>query len=167
MAAPSDAAPPFLCAAPQCRRAPHTAPRTHCAARARLSPAVHSPARTWQVNKIKIGDPMAEGVKLGPLVSQDQQRKVLGFIERAQAEGAKVRARCDFEAWFLRCPASRLNLKLACASAAEVTFLVEVALACATHDMHMLWHAHGFIVARSKATALPLCHVPKHATHYS
>jgi acyl-CoA reductase-like NAD-dependent aldehyde dehydrogenase len=43
-----------------------------------------------QVSKIQIGAPMADGTKLGPLVSQAQQQKVLGFIDRARASGVKV-----------------------------------------------------------------------------
>lgn len=46
-----------------------------------------------QVNKIKVGGPMEEGTKLGPLISKAQQEKVLGFVERAKAQGAKVRTR--------------------------------------------------------------------------
>jgi acyl-CoA reductase-like NAD-dependent aldehyde dehydrogenase len=43
-----------------------------------------------QVSKIQIGAPMADGTKLGPVVSQAQQQKVLGFIDRARASGVKV-----------------------------------------------------------------------------
>lgn len=43
-----------------------------------------------QVNKIKIGPPLSEGTKLGPLVNKSQQLKVLGFIDRARASGVKV-----------------------------------------------------------------------------
>jgi aldehyde dehydrogenase (NAD+) len=36
------------------------------------------------------GDPLAEGTRLGPLVSAAQRDRVLGFIERGQAEGART-----------------------------------------------------------------------------
>jgi aldehyde dehydrogenase (NAD+) len=36
------------------------------------------------------GDPMAEGTRLGPLVSAAQRDRVRGFIERGEAEGAAV-----------------------------------------------------------------------------
>ncbi|KAG5181252.1 betaine aldehyde dehydrogenase [Tribonema minus] len=45
-----------------------------------------------EVNKIKVGAPMDDDTKLGPLVSKAQQEKVLGFIERARGQGAKVLA---------------------------------------------------------------------------
>lgn len=40
--------------------------------------------------RFTIGDPLAEGVKLGPLVSQMQQDKVLGLIATAVKEGAEL-----------------------------------------------------------------------------
>ncbi|CAM9652912.1 unnamed protein product [Chrysoparadoxa australica] len=43
-----------------------------------------------ETNKIKMGPPLEEGIKLGPLVSQPQQEKVLGFIQRARDAGATV-----------------------------------------------------------------------------
>src|SRR6185437_675233 len=36
------------------------------------------------------GDPLAEGTRLGPLVSAAQRDRVLGYIERGQAEGART-----------------------------------------------------------------------------
>jgi acyl-CoA reductase-like NAD-dependent aldehyde dehydrogenase len=37
-----------------------------------------------------VGDPMAEGTRLGPLVSAAQRDRVRGFIERGVAEGATL-----------------------------------------------------------------------------
>jgi betaine-aldehyde dehydrogenase len=42
------------------------------------------------VNALKIGDGMEDGVHIGPLVSRGQYEKVLGYIESAKAEGAKL-----------------------------------------------------------------------------
>lgn len=39
---------------------------------------------------IKLGDPLDETVTLGPLVSEAQQKKVLGYISAGQAEGARL-----------------------------------------------------------------------------
>jgi acyl-CoA reductase-like NAD-dependent aldehyde dehydrogenase len=40
--------------------------------------------------RFSVGDPLAEGTKLGPLVSQMQQDKVLGLIATALKEGAEL-----------------------------------------------------------------------------
>jgi acyl-CoA reductase-like NAD-dependent aldehyde dehydrogenase len=37
-----------------------------------------------------VGDPLAPGTELGPLVSQSQQERVLAYIQRGLAEGAKL-----------------------------------------------------------------------------
>jgi aldehyde dehydrogenase (NAD+) len=37
-----------------------------------------------------VGDPLADGVRLGPLASLAQRERVLGYIERGLAEGARV-----------------------------------------------------------------------------
>ncbi len=42
---------------------------------------------------LKVGDGMEDGVSVGPLVGQDQKRRVVGYIEKGVAEGAK--AICD------------------------------------------------------------------------
>jgi len=42
------------------------------------------------MRKVKLGDPFAEGVEMGPLVSKAQRERVAGFVERARAGGAKV-----------------------------------------------------------------------------
>lgn len=43
-----------------------------------------------EARRIVIGDGLAQGTLLGPLVTEAQYRKVLGFIDRARAEGATV-----------------------------------------------------------------------------
>jgi 1-pyrroline dehydrogenase len=44
-----------------------------------------------QVQSIKVGDPSeVEDIDMGPVVSQRQQERVLGFLERATSAGAKV-----------------------------------------------------------------------------
>ncbi len=44
-----------------------------------------------ETRKIKIGAGTEQGVLLGPLVSQKQLDRVLGYIERARADGATIR----------------------------------------------------------------------------
>lgn len=39
---------------------------------------------------VKIGLPFEEGVEMGPLISASQRERVQGFVERAQASGAKI-----------------------------------------------------------------------------
>jgi len=41
-------------------------------------------------NAIRVGDPLEEGVKMGPIVSQTQLNKILKFIEGARNEGATI-----------------------------------------------------------------------------
>ncbi|GAB5035904.1 betaine aldehyde dehydrogenase [Nannochloropsis oceanica] len=43
-----------------------------------------------ETNKVKVGNPLGEGVRMGPLVNKSQYEKVLGFVSRAKAEGATV-----------------------------------------------------------------------------
>ena len=40
--------------------------------------------------KYPVGEPMAEGTRIGPLANANQYKKVLGFIEQAVADGATV-----------------------------------------------------------------------------
>jgi acyl-CoA reductase-like NAD-dependent aldehyde dehydrogenase len=40
--------------------------------------------------KYRVGDPLAEGTNLGPLISDVQRDRVRGFIEKGVAEGAKL-----------------------------------------------------------------------------
>jgi malonate-semialdehyde dehydrogenase (acetylating)/methylmalonate-semialdehyde dehydrogenase len=42
---------------------------------------------------LTVGDPLEVGIQVGPLVSEDQKKRVLGYIEKGVAEGAK--AICD------------------------------------------------------------------------
>jgi betaine-aldehyde dehydrogenase len=42
------------------------------------------------MRKVKIGDPFAAGVEMGPLISSTHRDRVTGFIERARAAGAQV-----------------------------------------------------------------------------
>lgn len=39
---------------------------------------------------VKLGLPYDEGVQMGPLISQTQRQRVLGFLERAKASGAQI-----------------------------------------------------------------------------
>ncbi|THD81359.1 aldehyde dehydrogenase family protein [Aliigemmobacter aestuarii] len=43
-----------------------------------------------EARRITIGDGLEQGTLLGPLVNEQQYRKVLGFIDRARADGATV-----------------------------------------------------------------------------
>lgn len=43
-----------------------------------------------ETNNIQVGNAMAEGTKMGPIVNSMQYQKVQGFIERAKVEGATV-----------------------------------------------------------------------------
>ncbi|KAL7693309.1 putative aldehyde dehydrogenase domain, aldehyde/histidinol dehydrogenase [Plasmopara halstedii] len=43
-----------------------------------------------ETQKLVLGDPLESTVQMGPLVSKDQQEKVLGYIQTARDEGAKV-----------------------------------------------------------------------------
>ena len=43
-----------------------------------------------QAEKYRVGDPLAEGTNLGPLISDVQRDRVRGYIEKGIAEGAKL-----------------------------------------------------------------------------
>ncbi|XP_072504862.1 4-trimethylaminobutyraldehyde dehydrogenase [Notamacropus eugenii] len=43
-----------------------------------------------QTQKIKIGDPLLEDTRMGPLINRPHLQRVLGFIEQAKKQGAKV-----------------------------------------------------------------------------
>jgi betaine-aldehyde dehydrogenase len=45
---------------------------------------------TAKAKQLRIGDPMNEKTDMGPLMSQAQQDKVKGFVERAAKDGAKI-----------------------------------------------------------------------------
>lgn len=53
----------------------------------RIAPVFKSRLVEW-CSSIKIGDPMEDGCRMGPLVSEGQYSKVLSFISEAQSEGA-------------------------------------------------------------------------------
>jgi acyl-CoA reductase-like NAD-dependent aldehyde dehydrogenase len=40
--------------------------------------------------KIKVGDGLEEGTQMGPLVSEEQRERVLGYVEKGKAEGAAL-----------------------------------------------------------------------------
>jgi len=48
-----------------------------------------------ETNKIQVGNPLAEGVKMGPIVNKVQFDKVMGFLERARVEGINFAAGGD------------------------------------------------------------------------
>ena len=61
---------------------------------------------TERTNAILVGDGSKEGVGMGPVVTADHRKKILGYIEKGLAEGAKLR--CDGrarakegEGWFV------------------------------------------------------------------
>ncbi len=43
-----------------------------------------------RTESILIGDPQDEATQMGPLVSRAQREKVLGYIEKGKAEGARL-----------------------------------------------------------------------------
>ena len=43
-----------------------------------------------KVGKFKVGDPMDKGVRMGPVISSEQMDKVLSYIEKGVAEGARL-----------------------------------------------------------------------------
>jgi betaine-aldehyde dehydrogenase len=43
-----------------------------------------------RTKKIKIGDPLDPATQMGPLISAEQLQKVLSYVERGKAEGAKL-----------------------------------------------------------------------------
>jgi len=43
-----------------------------------------------KARKIKLGNPLHYETQMGPLISQEQQDKVMGFVEEAKREGAKL-----------------------------------------------------------------------------
>src|SRR5206468_3322107 len=47
------------------------------------------------VEQVKVGDPFDESTKLGPLVSDVQRERVLGYIRKGKQEGAKLVAGGD------------------------------------------------------------------------
>ena len=59
---------------------------------------------TERLGGVTMGDPLDEAVNFGPLVSELQLQKVLGYVERAVADGARLVAggqRADRPGWFV------------------------------------------------------------------
>lgn len=42
------------------------------------------------LRNVKIGDPFADETQMGPMISKGQRESVMGFVDRAKAEGAQV-----------------------------------------------------------------------------
>ena len=42
------------------------------------------------IKGLNVGDPLADGTEMGPLVSEEQLERVSGFVDRARKEGAEV-----------------------------------------------------------------------------
>lgn len=67
-----------------------------CAAGSRLlvEKSVHEPLVERLVaaaKRLRVGDPMEEGVRMGPVISDAQRTAVLGYVARGVAEGAVLR----------------------------------------------------------------------------
>jgi len=45
---------------------------------------------TESVRSVKVGNPLEEGVEMGPMVAKEQLERVEGFVDRARERGAKV-----------------------------------------------------------------------------
>jgi betaine-aldehyde dehydrogenase len=45
---------------------------------------------TESVRSVKVGNPLEEGVDMGPMVAKEQLERVEGFVDRAREHGAKV-----------------------------------------------------------------------------
>ena len=59
---------------------------------------------TERLGGVTMGDPLDEAVNFGPLVSEMQLQKVLGYVDRAVADGARLVAggqRADRPGWFV------------------------------------------------------------------
>lgn len=58
-----------------------------------------------RVAKMKLGDPLDESTDVGALISEAHLQKVLGYIERGKAEGARLRcggAKGEGPGWFMQ-----------------------------------------------------------------
>src|SRR5207244_11134997 len=42
------------------------------------------------VQSVKVGNPLEEGIEMGPMVAREQRERVEGFVDRARERGAKV-----------------------------------------------------------------------------
>ena len=78
-----------------------------CGSRLLVERAIHDDFRAAFVERVqalRIGNPLDEGTRVGPLVSQAQYDKVLACIERARAEGGRVLCggvALDRPGWFI------------------------------------------------------------------
>jgi 1-pyrroline dehydrogenase len=45
---------------------------------------------TKTVQSVKVGNPLEEGIEMGPMVAKEQLERVVGFVDRARERGAKV-----------------------------------------------------------------------------
>ena len=45
---------------------------------------------TKSVQSVKVGNPLEEGIEMGPMVAREQLERVEGFVDRARERGAKV-----------------------------------------------------------------------------
>src|SRR5207244_9387985 len=45
---------------------------------------------TKSVQSVKVGNPLEEGVEMGPMVAKEQLERVEGFVDRAREHGARV-----------------------------------------------------------------------------
>lgn len=78
-----------------------------CGSRLLVEQAIHDEFRNAfleRVQALRIGDPLEDGIRLGPVVSQAQFDKVLGCIERARGEGGTVLCggdALDRAGWFI------------------------------------------------------------------
>jgi acyl-CoA reductase-like NAD-dependent aldehyde dehydrogenase len=45
---------------------------------------------TKSVQAVKVGNPLEEGIEMGPMVAKEQLERVVGFVDRARERGAKV-----------------------------------------------------------------------------
>src|SRR5205807_10520077 len=45
---------------------------------------------TKSIQSVKVGNPLEEGVEMGPMVAKEQRERVEGFVDRARERGARV-----------------------------------------------------------------------------
>jgi 1-pyrroline dehydrogenase len=45
---------------------------------------------TKSVQSVKVGNPLEDGIEMGPMVAKEQLERVVGFVDRAREHGAKV-----------------------------------------------------------------------------
>src|SRR5205823_5070769 len=66
-----------------------------CTAATRViaGPRIHDnllSALTKSVQAVKVGNPLEDGIEMGPMVAREQRERVEGFVDRARDRGAKV-----------------------------------------------------------------------------